>query len=110
MNLNELLNLAKDRTGSDYQTARELGNKKGSYVWNWRKGLCKPNASARVLLARITGVSLEEVNAIIELEGETDSKKIALWKKLGGIAAALVLSNALAPTAEQVANTVYYVK
>lgn len=105
MTLNELLDEAKKITGSDYKTAIAIGLK-GQHISNWRKHRCKPNSDSRIQLANLLHMTTEELSAHIALESETNEEKRNYWKKIGGIAAALVLSIALHPAAEHI-STLY---
>lgn len=117
-NINDLLDAAKEVTGSDNQTAERLGTYQQT-VSGWRKGKSKPNDVDRAELCKITGWSFEEVVAAVNYESNP-----AYWenflKRLGGIAAAVLVCVTLivTPTPSEAAplqstamvSTVYYVK
>lgn len=111
MNLQEMIAVAKKKAGteSDNGLAIALGINRAS-VCDWKKGRSHPDSFAMARIAEITGLPVEKVMAIVELEKEKNVERRKYWKKVGGIAAAVVLSSALAPTATVLTDTVYYVK
>lgn len=93
--IDTLLDEAKEKAGieSDYALALKIGVKKQT-ISRYRKGLCTPDDYTKSRIADLTGRSLQEVIARIELENEPNEEKRKYWenffKRLGGVAASIV--------------------
>ncbi|BCB27287.1 hypothetical protein SKTS_21730 [Sulfurimicrobium lacus] len=112
----------KSRITSDNALALRIGVKKQT-ISRYRKGLSTPDDYAKSRIADLTGRSLQEVIARIELENEPNEEKRRYWenffKRLGGVAASIVFAVTLivtqrpadaAPIKAYGMTTVYYVK
>lgn len=95
--ISKLLDEAKDKTGipSDYALAQAIGIKRAT-ISGYRHGKSAPDVYAMSRLADLTGRTLTEVIAMIEVETETDEAKKEYWKgfykRLGGIAATVFVT------------------
>lgn len=95
--INKLLEEAKDKAGltSDYALANAMGIKKQT-VSRYKLGLSTPDIYSMRRLADLTGKTLDEIAASIEIEKETDETKKEYWrnfyKRLGGVAASLLVT------------------
>lgn len=93
--INKLLNEAKEKAGikSDNALALEMGITRQS-MSQTKKGKSAFGAYARQRLADLTGRDIKEINALIEIETETDETKRKYWenfyKRLGGVAASIL--------------------
>lgn len=100
--INKLMEEAKEKAGltSDYALSVAMGVKKQT-VSRYKLGLSTPDIYGMRRLADLTGRTLDEIAAAIELEKETDETKKAYWrnfyKRLGGIAASFSTITLLAP-------------
>jgi len=100
--IDKLLNEAKIKTGlkSDNALALEIGITR-QVMSMARHGKTTFNAYARRRLADLTGRSTDEINALIEIETETDEAKKEYWrnfyKRLGGVAASFTTIALLSP-------------
>lgn len=92
--IDTLIAEAKIKTGitSDNALAIEIGITRQT-MSGARKGRTTFNAYARQRLADLTGRDIKEINALIELETETDETKRTYWRnfyeRLGGMAASI---------------------
>lgn len=90
-----LLDEAKEKAKipSDNALALMIGVKRQT-ISGYRKGRCTPDEYAKSKIADLTGRSLQEVIARIELENEPNEEKRRYWenfyKRLGGVAASIV--------------------
>lgn len=98
-----LLDEAKEKAGfgSDNALAIAIGVKRQA-INHYRKGRSTPDDYVKSRIADLTGRSLQEVIARIELENEPDEEKRKYWenfyKRLGGVAASIVLGVTLIVT------------
>lgn len=101
--IDTLLDEAKEKSGisSDYALALTIGVKRQT-ISRYRKNLCTPDDYAKSRLADLTGRSLQEVIARIELENEPNEEKRKYWqdfyRRLGGVAASIAVSVTLIVT------------
>ncbi len=80
--INRLLDLAKEKTGSDYATAKQAGVGT-SAVSDWRHGKKCP-IERQAVLAEIAGLSAIEVVAYAMIEGaETAAEKERIYTAVG---------------------------
>lgn len=81
MNINELLDLAKNRANlqSDYALAKALGIQ-GGIIAHWRKERRHPSNEEAVQLATLAGLDEMRVIAEIELRTAKNDKKKAFWQ------------------------------
>lgn len=127
--IENILNEAKTKNHikSDNALALEIGITRQTMSMA-RHGKTTFNAYARSRLADLTGRSTDEINALIEIETETDETKKEYWvnfyKRLGGVAATVFVCVTLGsvtfamtpatanayPVAQPIDNSVYYVK
>lgn len=116
-----LLDEAKEKAGfkADNELALAIGVKRQT-ISNYRKGRSTPDDYAKSKIADLTGRSLQEVIARIELENEPNEEKRRYWenfyKRLGGVAASIVAVVTLnmtpspveaAPTLKNSPNSMY---
>lgn len=93
--IDTLLDEAKEKAGfkADNELALAIGIKRQT-ISRYRKGVCAPDDYAKSRIADLTGRSLQEVIARIELENEPNEEKRKYWenffKRLGGIAASFI--------------------
>lgn len=111
-----LIDEAKEKAGikSDNALAKEIGITRQT-MSDARHGRTTFGTYSRQRLADLTGRHIDEINALIEIETETDEAKKEYWKnfykRLGGVAASLaVISITALPVTQALDNTVYYVK
>lgn len=122
--IDTLLDEAKEKAGfkADNELALAIGVARQT-ISNFRKGRSTPDDYAKSRIADLTGRSLQEVTARIELENEPNEEKRKYWenfyKRLVGVAASIVVAvtSIMTPNpaeAQQIktfsAVTVYYVK
>lgn len=80
--INRLLDRAKEKTGSDYATAKQLGATR-HMVSNWRHGKSCP-IEKQAQIAEIAGLSAIEVVAYAMIEGaKTAAEKERLYTAVG---------------------------
>lgn len=96
MNINELLDKAKDRANlkSDYALAKAMGIQAG-IISNYRKEKRHPSNEEAVQLATLAGLDEMRVIAEIELRTAKNDKKKAFWQhyiESRGIAACLTMT------------------
>jgi|GEM_PF-6852515 len=101
-NIGELLDAAKEKTGSDYKTAKLLGITPQK-VCDWRsdrpKGRAQPEDHA--LVAELAGLDPEDalVRAIIEKHADTPKGERLLsalgkgWRQTGAVAMSLIFGS-----------------
>jgi transcriptional regulator with XRE-family HTH domain len=106
MELNSLLDKAKEITGSDYKTASLMGLK-GQHVSNWRKGRCKPNAESRAMLAAILKMDISDINVAIDANKKDKERMQEFLKKFENLAASVIICSALSLAAIQQFSSVY---
>lgn len=100
--IDRLLGEAKTKTGikSDNALALEIGITR-QVMSMARHGKTSFGAYTRQRLADLTERKVEEINALIEMETETDETKKEYWKnfykRLGGVAASFSIFALLAP-------------
>lgn len=86
MNLNDLITLAADRTGSLKELAAEMG-KHQNRLSEWKRGAAKPDASEIAFLAERAGVPV--LQKVAEIKQQLDSKYASIWREaLGKLTAA----------------------
>lgn len=94
--ITELLEEAKEKAGlkTDNALAVEIGITRQTLSMA-RHGKTTFGAYSRRRLADLTGRKTDEINALIEIETETDETKKEYWKsfykRLGGVAASIYL-------------------
>lgn len=79
--LSDLLERAKEKTGSDAATARALGVGANT-LGNWKYGFGGPKDIQRAKLADMLGMSFENVSAIVNAEKAEGEEKTYWLKKL----------------------------
>lgn len=124
MDLNQLLDKAKEATGSDNKTAARLGIER-QMVHGWRKGKSSPNLDHIDELSQITGINFEACAFAVSYSKEKSAGIVGRFtKKLERIGVSVclitvagvnsVLSPSPAEAAENgrltVPQAVYYVK
>lgn len=96
-NIRKLLDASKHAAGieSDYALAKTLGISKAR-ISAYYSGKETPNEYACLKISELTGIPLDKVIASVKAESEKDEKRRIEWenyiKRLGGIAAAVVLT------------------
>lgn len=86
MDLNDLITLAADQTGSLKELAAEMG-KHQNRLSEWKRGAAKPDASEVAFLAERAGVPV--LQTVAEIEQQLDSKYASIWREaLGKLTAA----------------------
>lgn len=94
MNVAELLDAAKRKTGTYAEVAKRLGIAPAR-VSEWRKGVFKPDASQVAQIAEMAGLPIFETVAEIETAAHPEAAEVwskALGKlKAAGVAAAWLL-------------------
>lgn len=100
--INKLIEEAKDKAGlsSDYALSIAMGVRKQT-ISRYKLGLSTPDIYGMRRLADLTGKTLDEIAATIEIEKETDVTKKEYWKnfykRLGGVAASFTTIALLTP-------------
>jgi hypothetical protein len=89
-NIDDLLDAAKEKSGSDNKTAAAIGVDR-QQVSGWRRREYLPNDVHRAELCKLTGWSLEEVVAAVNYEKNPEYWENFL-KRLGGIAAGVFVA------------------
>jgi hypothetical protein len=89
MLVNELIDCAREKTGSDLATARAM-QVPGSYVADWRAGIRACSAEDRALLADVAGVDpLPEIAAALmeRTAGKAKGERLrtVLMSRLGSV-------------------------
>jgi len=80
--INRLLDKAKEKTGSDYATAKQMGVPRRN-VSNWRNGKPCP-IDKQAVMAELAGLSAIEVVAYAMIEGaKTAAEKERLYSAVG---------------------------
>lgn len=92
MTIAELLGLALERTHAEYDSAlaRKLGVSRQT-ISNWRVGRTFPDAKACGRISEATGVPLNEIMGLVGEERATDQEEKAVWRRLAGKAAAILV-------------------
>lgn len=93
MDIAELIERAKDATGSQLAVAEKIG-RPHSRISDWKAGRRKPDAADIMLLAEVAGVPVFETLA--EVEMELDTERSSVWQRaLGNLRAAGVAATVL---------------
>jgi len=101
--IDTLLDEAKEKAGfkADNELALAIGVTRQT-INHYRKGRSTPDDYAKSRIADLTGRSLQEVIARIELENEPNEEKRRYWvnffKRLGGVAASIAFGVTLIMT------------
>lgn len=92
MNIADLLGLALERTHTEYDSAlaRKLGVSRQT-ISNWRVGRTFPDAKACGRISEATGVPLNVIMGLVGEERATDQEEKAVWRRLAGKAAAILV-------------------
>lgn len=93
MDIAELLDLAQARTHAEYDSAlaRKLGVSRQT-ISNWRVGRTFPDAKACGRISEATGMPLNEIMGLVGEERATDQEEKAVWRRLAGKAAAILVA------------------
>ncbi|HHA2550524.1 TPA: helix-turn-helix transcriptional regulator [Stenotrophomonas maltophilia] len=93
MDIAELLDLAQARTHAEYDSAlaRKLGVSRQT-ISNWRVGRTFPDAKACGRISEATGMPLNEIMGLVGEERATDQEEKAVWRRLAGRAAAILVA------------------
>lgn len=92
MDMSQLLDMAEARTHAEFDSAlaRKLGVSRQT-VSNWRVGRTFPNAKACGRISDATGIPLNVIMGIVGEERATDQEEKAVWRRLAGQAAAILV-------------------
>ena len=83
MNVVELLDAAKTKTGSLSEVAKRLGKNSGR-ISEWRSGKTKPDSSEVAYLADMAGLPILET--VAEVEREIRPQYADIWLKAASLA------------------------
>lgn len=108
MNLNELIEAARERKGSLGAIAAAMG-KHQTRISEWKKGIAKPDANEIAYLAECAGLPV--LQTVAEIEAQLDDRYASIWREaLGkltaaGVTAAVVATTSLSPTPANATTT-----
>lgn len=109
-NINEFLDKVKSITGSDYETAKQIGVERQT-ISGWRRKASYPKNTEILMLCDIAKINFELAVTAVEMSREGKTGQPELWKehykKLSGVAAGclMAVNLVLSPAPVEAAQT-----